>query len=634
MNLEFKIKNVEFKWWAIFIVLLLSILYFLFSGTPALAQVNSCDAGQTACPSGCTLGVSCTSCWSPPTCTITGQTASTCGSCACPSGQVVCGSACQAPAATQGQACDAGSGAGSGMINQCGVCTASSPRYASRQYTSPGTAEDGHINVVGNVVTGGSITLGGVARTSWPVESPDLWTVAAGGAIYYSGGSVGVGTTAPAERLEVRDDTAGAARLRIADTAQNPELQFKYNTGDNDHWAFYVDRGDANKLKLWGVGATGNNRLTIDTAGNVGVGTTTPSVRLDVTGDIRASGISQANQFCFSDGACLLTEDGWPQSQWITAATNIYYDLGNVGIGTTTPLNRLHVVTAAVGDGIRLSGADNPRLRVIDTTNSAEAYVQAVDDAGQIGTLSNHPLRLVTNNTTRATLDTSGNFSLTGNVTLSTAGATVDGVNLDNAVLTSGTYANPAWLTSLLWSKLIGYPAACPVGQFVTAVGGTLTCAVPAAGGVTGSGTNTRLPKFTGATTLGDSILTESGGTISVGGGITATGCFGPTFKQGSGSAVTGNRGGYGASVCPAGMHICATEEILNSVQCGAIIPASGSYWVLEGPPGYTAAANDCRGLTSAAVGDLGTYWDFAQGDGGVGWMTPCSSTLEFSCCS
>lgn len=119
---------------------------------------------------------------------------------------------------------------------------------------------------------------------------------------------------------------------------------------------------------------------------------------------------------------------------------------------------------------------------------------------------------------------------------------------------------------------------------------------------------------------------------LSVSGNLNVAGCFGPIYKQGSSSTSNGSAGGYtGANAqCPSGMHVCAVEEILNSINCGTALPAGGSYWVNGGPPGYTAPANDCIGWTSNASGNLGRFWDFGQQ---AGQLTICSSALPFACC-
>ncbi len=101
-------------------LLLLALGFGILAAPPAMAQVSSCRSGQTICPQGCVRGVNCQSCWSLPTCTITGQTAAVCGSCQCPSGQVVCSGACQANQAGQDCSVDGLPG----TTNSCGVCIA------------------------------------------------------------------------------------------------------------------------------------------------------------------------------------------------------------------------------------------------------------------------------------------------------------------------------------------------------------------------------------------------------------------------------------------------------------------------------------------------------------------------------
>ncbi|KKU73178.1 MAG: hypothetical protein UX98_C0010G0020 [Parcubacteria group bacterium GW2011_GWA2_47_26] len=187
------------------------------------------------------------------------------------------------------------------------------------------------------------------------------------------------------------------------------------------------------------------------------------------------------------------------------------------------------------------------------------------------------------------------------------------------------------------WARLTGFPTACPAGQYVSGVGGTLTCNTLAGGSLSGSGTVNTLPRFTGLTALGDSIITQTSGTINVDGSITATGCFGAVYAGSTSASYNGSQGGYRGvnTLCNTaitGTHVCSTDEIMNSIRCNSIIPQDGSFWIVEGPPGYTALANDCVGWTNNTSG-LGTYWDFDQGVGGVGWMTVCSSTLQFACC-
>jgi hypothetical protein len=103
------------------------------------------------------------------------------------------------------------------------------------------------------------------------------------------------------------------------------------------------------------------------------------------------------------------------------------------------------------------------------------------------------------------------------------------------------------------------------------------------------------------------------------------------------GNISNGTLNGYTAAnaICNAeysGSHFCLKSEVLKTIASGNIT-FTGEVWFANGPPGYTAAANDCEGWTKV-TSEIGPFWDWDENDGaGAGKLTPCSSELQLACC-
>ncbi len=79
---------------------------------------------------------------------------------------------------------------------------------------------------------------------------------------------------------------------------------------------------------------------------------------------------------------------------------------------------------------------------------------------------------------------------------------------------------------------------------------------------------------------------------------------------------------------------VCTPDNILGSIAAGITL-ASEDVWIFAGPPGYTAAANDCEGRSVATTAAYGTYWQIAMTGRpqGRGLLMKCNNALRIACC-
>ena len=168
----------------------------------------------------------------------------------------------------------------------------------------------------------------------------------------------------------VRFDTAGTERMRIESdgtvqitNSTSPKLQLKrgtkeYTTRVDNNNKFVIQEEGGNEFFIVESGASSNS-IRIDSSGNVGIGTSSPSEKLDVSGSIAAFGDDKSIVVKSANGTINATM-GAASSSAVTRGTitvrdsgitkivlnandNSYFNGGNVGIGTTSPARPLHV---------------------------------------------------------------------------------------------------------------------------------------------------------------------------------------------------------------------------------------------------------------------------------------------------
>lgn len=184
--------------------------------------------------------------------------------------------------------------------------------YVGIQTSTPQT----ELDVYGNLQVSGDIYQGNKTVSEYLT-----WRYALNSNIYYNFGNVGIGTTIPGEAFQVEGNIALSGDNRFMGTITNHTVSIRTDNTD---------------------------RITIDTSGNIGIGMTNPEHVLQVEGNIALSGDNRFMGTITNHNLSLRTDN----LDRITIDTS-----GNVGIGTTLPEYKLHIIdTVAFGSGLSNSG--------------------------------------------------------------------------------------------------------------------------------------------------------------------------------------------------------------------------------------------------------------------------------------
>lgn len=173
-----------------------------------------------------------------------------------------------------------------------------------------------------------------------------------------NGGNVGIGTSNPNYKLEVNGNFR----------ATSSEFQSLYTNNFETQSIMLIGQSPSS---IWTE--EGNDILLNPNAGNIGIGLSanTPTAKLDVGGDIN---ISAGSTYRIGGQPIVF-------SQWLTGASNtINYNAGNIGVGTSTPNNKLEINYGTAGN----SGLRFTQLTSSSTTSTGNGKFLSVNSAGDV----------------------------------------------------------------------------------------------------------------------------------------------------------------------------------------------------------------------------------------------------------
>ena len=257
------------------------------------------------------------------------------------------------------------------------------------------------------------------------------------------GGQVGIGTNDPGSLLSISgaNDSVTGISLGPASTSIThsryiglTDTNNNANLGANSGFQGieFGGPGSANEGYLafhtHDAGVQSSECLRMDKSGNIGIGTTSPSQRLHVSGSAPEILLEHTG----GNDMTLTTSDGMGMNGitvnggFLSLAYNnknivMCRTGGSVGIGTTSPDQKLHISNAATFAGLKVSSTNNNTRAMAELNgkdssgNEVELRIGGFGDTnrGEIFTVTNHAIGFATNNSApQMVLDTAGELGI------------------------------------------------------------------------------------------------------------------------------------------------------------------------------------------------------------------------------
>jgi len=200
------------------------------------------------------------------------------------------------------------------------------------------------------------------------------WTENADG-VFYNDGLVGIGTDSPKNLQHLHSALGTQSTTQFTTAFSGSSLGDGLHVGlvntlDGPEGHIYNEENEALRLGTNGIG-----RLSILGNGNVGIGVFNPAAKLHVDGDIRSNdlaGAGERNVVADANGNLIIGAASGGSGLWSENGSDIFFNGGNVGIGTDDPAAPLVIKTV------------QGRPFLIESTSS-NSFMQYATPAGNVG---------------------------------------------------------------------------------------------------------------------------------------------------------------------------------------------------------------------------------------------------------